>query len=129
MRESRGIGDHDDLADLIDDEVEQTIADLRDAFLAPVPDDVAARHLAVLDGAMAELQTDALANQRRRRHRKVAAAVGVSAGFVIATGGLAAAGVLPEPVQRVIATAASPLGIHLPDGSSLRPSSPDGDGN
>ncbi|MBI2705976.1 MAG: hypothetical protein HYX32_11910 [Actinobacteria bacterium] len=102
--------------------------DLRRAFIVPVEPSVAQQHLDAMFATAGD-RSDTVAAQRSRRKRKLLAAAGVSAGLVFATSGLAAAGVLPEPVQRAIARAASPLGIRLPDGSSLRPSSPDGNGN
>src|SRR5262245_34433604 len=103
-----------------------TLVDLRQAFLVPAGPDVAVRHL---DAMFEAARSPASRPVPLRRRRKALAAAGVCAGLVVATSGLAAAGVLPEPLQRAIARAADPLGIHLPDGSSLRPSSPDGDGN
>ena len=51
---------------------------------------------------------------RLRRGRVAVAAAAAFAGLV-AAGGLAAAGVLPGPIQDEVARLAEPIGVHLPD--------------
>ena len=69
---------------------------------------------------------------RSMRARFAARTAAVAATFVAATGGLAAAGALPGPVQRAVSHAASEVGVHFPHGTNGVPgageeSDPSGD--
>jgi hypothetical protein len=65
------------------------------------------------------------ANVRSMRSRFAARTAAVAATFVAATGGLAAAGALPGPVQRAVSHAASEVGVHLPHGTNGVPGAGD----
>jgi hypothetical protein len=62
---------------------------------------------------------------RSMRTRFAARTAAVAATFVAATGGLAAAGALPGPVQRAVSHAASEVGVHWPEGSNGVPGAGD----
>jgi hypothetical protein len=69
-------------------------------------------------------------SRRRTRFARVRTVTLVAAGTVIATSGLAAAGVLPDPVQDVVSDVLSRVGIAVPAGEDDReggdpPSGPD----
>jgi hypothetical protein len=69
-------------------------------------------------------------SRRRTRFARVRTVTLVAAGTVIATSGLAAAGVLPDPVQDVVSDVLSRVGIAVPAGEDDRegddpPSDPD----
>jgi hypothetical protein len=65
------------------------------------------------------------ARVRAMRSRFAARTAAVAATFVAATGGLAAAGALPGPVQRAVSHAASEVGVHLPEGTNGVPGAGD----
>lgn len=117
--------DRPDLGDT--SEVDPLVAALTavgdDLASAPVPDEVAERHLAAIVSLAAEhahtVPAVTAAATRPRRVRRVlgltAVKLGLAAGVAAATtGGLAATGSLPDPVQRVVSDGADRIGIHLP---------------
>lgn len=107
-----GGNDHSDVdhdADLFAD-LEATADDLRAVFVRDPAPEVAARHLAAM-GSAGLAPVVPLASRRRR----VAVAAMVGAAGVVFTGGLAAAGALPGPVQDGVARLVQPIGIDLPD--------------
>lgn len=108
----------------------------RAAYVAPVPEVIRALHLAaILDAATkaavsgngagaaggssgsgwATGTAPAVAARRPRRRRGLTVAA-VAAAAVVSLGGLASAGVLPDPVQRVASEVLGTLGISVPDG-------------
>ena len=110
------MADHDDYS-----EVEQELAlqpdtraaaDLRGLFVRQPRPDTTARHLAAMVSAISAPVVPIAA----RRMRAALAGTAVAAGL-LATGGFAAAGVLPGPVQVGVAKAAHTIGIDLPDSS------------
>ena len=118
--------------DRLDAELAAFARDVRTAFLAPAPPEVEREHLAA---AVQAARLAGTANPRAKparrasrpvawRRRTVLSSVFVSlsakiAGVAIAAtaaaGGLAAAGALPAPVQSAVASAASNVGLNLPN--------------
>ncbi|MBI2705982.1 MAG: hypothetical protein HYX32_11940 [Actinobacteria bacterium] len=98
------------------------VDDLRVAYIRPIPRVIEYQHLE----AMFEVGVPSEKISSQHRGRAALLAGGIGGGLVIATGGLAAAGVLPDLVQRPISSAVRPLGIHIPQGADDRPSSPPG---
>lgn len=94
-----------------------------DLASTPVPDEVAEQHLAAIVSLAAEhahtVPAVAAVTTRPQRVRRAlgltAVKLGLAAGVAAAaTGGLAATGSLPDPVQRVVSDGAGRLGIQLP---------------
>ncbi len=94
--------------DRVDPELFDALTDLRAAFTRPVPEAVAADHLARLRAAHPH---------RGNRGQRLALALAAGAGFLMLSGGLASADMLPAPVQDAYAAMVAPLGIDLPDSS------------
>lgn len=116
---------HPDLGDT--SEVDPLVAALTtagdDLASTPVPDEVAERQLAAIASLAAEhahtVPAVPAVGTRPRRVRRVlgltAVKLGLAAGVAAATtGGLAATGSLPDPVQRVVSDGAGHIGINLP---------------
>jgi hypothetical protein len=116
--------DHDDSLESTPDDLAGVVADLRAAYLVDPDELLARRHLSAMAIAAAEVAAAEPAPRRRRR-RRVLVPVGVAGGLILATSGLAAAGVLPGPVQRAVAAAARPFGVELQtDSSPIRSDTP-----
>src|SRR4051812_38952933 len=96
--------------------LERTAADLRTAFVREPDPAVADRHVAAMvaaaSAASAVGSTMVVTGPSRRR--QLAVAGGVVAAALAFTGGLAAAGVLPRPLQDAVADFVRPVGIDLP---------------
>lgn len=112
-----------DLADVV--------ADLKVAFLVPPDELTTRRHLAALAAAGSDHESSATRSRRSRR-RRILVPIGVTGGLILATSGLAAADVLPAPVQRAVAAVAAPFGIDLhateaPEGGPTQPDSNESD--
>lgn len=116
---------HPDLGDT--SEVDPLVAALTaagdDLASTPVPDAAAERHLAAIVSLAAEhahtVPAVPAVGTRPQRVRRVlgltAVKLGLAAGVAAATtGGLAAAGSLPDPIQRVVSDGAGRIGIQLP---------------
>jgi hypothetical protein len=91
--------------------------ELRAAFLVAPPDHVADAHLEAMFAALgaaeaARAPTRVTALAGRRKWIASAAALGA----LTLTGGLAAAGELPAPLQSRVSAVVSNIGIHVPDG-------------
>jgi hypothetical protein len=84
-------------------------ADLRSVFVRAPSSQTAERHLA----AMVSASVAPVVPLRSGRKRAAVAGV-VAAAAIVLTGGLAAAGVLPAPVQDRVSRLARPLGVNLP---------------
>ncbi len=111
-----------DLASPVDRQLADALRDAGRSWGA-VPEDVAARHLAAITALAAEHVHGAArppAPTWRSRMRRVAGltivkvAVGAGVAAAATTGGLAAGGNLPDPVQGAVADGASWVGIDLP---------------
>jgi hypothetical protein len=106
----------------VSDEVSADLDALRRALVHPPSSEIATRHLSRITGDAGRAlrgqglasHYDELAARREHRRRRWAVAAVASVGVVLGTGGLAAAGVLPTPVQDVIADVARPFGLDLP---------------
>jgi hypothetical protein len=98
------------------DALDGLLAELRTAVVRPLPAEVADRHLGALSAAASESSV-------RRRSPVLRAAVAVAACVTLfgVTGGLAAAGALPAPLQDGVADVAGMVGINLPGSSSRAP--------
>jgi hypothetical protein len=98
---------------------EPVVATLRRELLAPVDDDLAARHLEAMllefnwDLAPAPARAPA-ADRPRRRAPKVVAACGLAAALSL-TSGFAEAGALPATAQHWLSRATRFIGIPVPD--------------
>ena len=92
---------------------------LREAYLEPPAEDVAERHLAAM---MAASELGSLRAARRRRKWMIG--MGLGAGVLAGTTGLAAAGMLPAPLQGAVADLVSPLGWHIPGGDDAPADAP-----
>jgi len=90
-------------------ELQATAADLRAVFVRDPEPEIVDRHLA----AMASAVRAPVISLTSRRHRVAVAGAVVAVG-VLLTGGLAAAGVLPAPVQNGAARLLHPVGIEIP---------------
>lgn len=104
---------------------------LRSHYLQPPSDELAERHLARMMAAVTadgviDLDTIDLRPPRRVRRAVVASLVGAS---VLSISGLAAAGVLPAPVQSRVAAMVQPLGLQLPGGVDAPGQSEDAPGH
>ena len=99
-------------------ELQDVIADLRSTFLVAPDEEVTSRHLAAMRKEAGVTAPRKFSSSPRSRRRRSLVAVGVGGGLVLATGGLAAAGVLPGPLQGTVAAVAHPFGIQLPSGDS-----------
>jgi hypothetical protein len=112
------MGNEDDYSDVGPDanllpDVQAIAVDLRTVFVRDPQPETAAQHVA----AMVSVSLAPVVPLRRRRKR--AAVVGaVALVGVMASGGLAAAGVLPAPLQSGVAHLVRPIGIDLPDSGS-----------
>ncbi len=93
--------------DLVD-----VVADLKVAFLVPPDELTTRRHLAGLAAFRANQQS--ARSRRTRRRRRILVPLGVTGGLILATSGLAAANVLPAPMQNAVAAVEAPFGIELP---------------
>ena len=108
------ITDSADIADIASHDA-SWIADLRTVVVTEPDERVAARHLwAMLDRRRVDAAVAApVVDLRRHRGRRAVAAATLT-GVMMASGlGLAAAGQLPAPLQRVAAAAAWPFGLRL----------------
>ena len=108
------ITDSADIADIASHDA-SWIADLRTVVVTEPDERVAARHLwAMLDRRRVDAAVAApVVDLRRHRGRRAVAAATLT-GVMMASGlGLAAAGQLPAPLQRVAAAAARPFGLRL----------------
>jgi hypothetical protein len=131
--------------DAVDRELATFVRDVRTAFLAPPAAEtermhlaaaMAASHLNVDKGDPAvrpaskahgpDRQASGLPKWRRRTVLSslfaslTAKIAGVAIAAAAATGGLAAAGALPAPVQQAVASAASNVGINLPNPNATK---------
>jgi hypothetical protein len=92
--------------------------DLKAAFVRTPDAGTESRHLAAMAAAargVAALDSGAGARSRpRRRTSRTAVASVIAGATIVVTGGLAAAGVLPAPLQTDVARLVRPLGITLP---------------
>jgi hypothetical protein len=99
--------------------VSDVVADIRSLIQDP-PENVAEQHITAMIAA-SELGTSRLTRlDGRKRRQKVirrVASLGIAAALCLATGGLAAAGTLPQPAQDAIAGLANHFGLDLPDSS------------
>jgi hypothetical protein len=93
------------------------LAALRDGLIQPLPEDMAARHLAAMvEAASAGGPVAAgVPAVRRRFSRRAVVAIGMTAGLFATGSALAATGNLPDPVQNVVSHAADNVGIHWPE--------------
>jgi len=90
----------------------EVLADLRAHFLVEPDELTARRHLGRILAARDELtKTAAVAQPRRRVWATAAVASAIS---LFGTAGMAAAGVLPEPMQNLAADVVAPIGVDLP---------------
>jgi hypothetical protein len=105
-----------DFGDLSDD-----LRALRDELCVAPNETVRAAHLAAMDRAVTELVPEPL-RLPRRRVPALALAAAATVGVLGLTGGLAAAGGLPAPVQHQAARVAGAIGWDIPDHS--RPTTP-----
>jgi hypothetical protein len=95
--------------------------DLRALYLHPPVEPVAQAHLRTMRAAVDALAgaprpVDDLDARRRTRRRALGVAAG---GFVLLSGGLAAAGELPPSIQQRVSSIVSPVGIHPPQGRGV----------
>ena len=107
--------------------VEAWEEDLRAALVTPpdhVRDIAAAAAAAVPAGAATGAVTTAM-SAGAAAGLSVGAKIAAAAALVVALGGAAAAGVLPDPVQRWLADLVDGVGIELPRPPSIDPGDPD----
>jgi len=74
--------------------------------------------------ALAQYALGPAAARRVRPVRRVATTIAITAAVITATSGLAAARVLPEPVQDIADRALSAIGVHVPDAADLQLTAP-----
>lgn len=123
-----------DASELQNDDTVQFIRDLRDMCVADQPGPHQQRHLDAIRRALTEPENNpttmgagtaaalpaAVSARSARRFLSdtmgtvAARAAAVATTLAVSTGGMAAAGVLPAPVQAVVAQAAESVGIDLP---------------
>jgi hypothetical protein len=91
-------------------EVAEVVASLRADAAGPLDETVAADHMRAV---AVELTPEVAPIGARRRHMAAAVLAG-AASFVLASGGLAAADMLPDRAQEVVADAGDAIGLNLP---------------
>ena len=97
-------------------------SDLRAAFLIEPDPATAQRHVAAMGAARQAGRTRSAISLSAYRSRKGLIAAGLAGAVVLGSAGAAAAGTLPDPLQRAVASACRPVGINLPvpaDGTSV----------
>ncbi len=100
-------------------------ADLRAAFLVEPDADVTERHVAAMVAARRAHLAPPVASLVGYRTRKAVMAAGLAGAVVLGSAGVAAAaGGLPDPLQRAAASIVRPVGIHLPEPAEHRRESP-----
>lgn len=107
------VSDFDDLHGLADRRMTTLHDDLRDLYLTDVPAATEQTHLQRIDAATRSLGAP---TPRAAAHRRLLAGTGIAAVVFVSGAGLAAAGVLPPPVQHRIAALGVTFGLHLPSG-------------
>ncbi|MBK5224923.1 MAG: hypothetical protein JJE52_19025, partial [Acidimicrobiia bacterium] len=120
--DSTDVAPADEFGALIDDRAAagSFIADLRAGLLAPPSDEVAASHLAAMFGALDAKGSGAqVVDLTQRRARRTLAGALVAAGALGLTGGFAAAGTLPAPVQDAVSRVANVFAIDLPNSDEV----------
>ncbi|GIU84176.1 MAG: hypothetical protein KatS3mg008_0951 [Acidimicrobiales bacterium] len=90
-----------------DADLPSVLDEFRTAFRVPADDLTRRRHLAAMYRA-------ARREQRIRRSRRLLAASAAAVVVTASTGGLAAAGMLPTPVGRLLDVVLSPVGVDVP---------------
>ena len=109
----------DELAELVgdDDLARRAVDDLRRELVRPFDADLTARHLATMGTAARERQVASTADTIDLRARRIRrGAIGTVVGLVAlgTTGGLAAAGQLPAPLQDAVSRVAGVVSIEVP---------------
>jgi hypothetical protein len=107
----------DELTSLLGDEeaARRTVAQMRGELLVAPSETVAEQHLAAMRAAIGTTPaTPEVIDLRARRVRRAIAGTTIGLLALGATGGLAAAGVLPAPLQDALSRAARVVAIDLP---------------
>jgi hypothetical protein len=95
---------------------------LQNELITPTPPEVANRHLETMFLELEWQSAPAVSkDQRSRRRAKSRTLSFVAVVSMSLTGGLAAAGALPNAAQQLVSAATSVVGIDLPDGSTPAP--------
>ena len=101
-------------------------ADLRAAFLVDPDPTLTERHVAAMVAARRARLAPPAISLATHRTRKALVAAGLAGAVVLGSAGVAAAaGGLPDGLQRAVASAIRPVGIHLPVPAERKDDNPD----